>query len=49
MEDSPQAKAFMEIASRIAARISVLIAEASETIPMESLLQKIKKPLTSGA
>jgi len=47
--DSPQAKAFMEIASRIAARISVLTAEASETAPLESLLQKIKKPLTSGA
>src|SRR5207237_8872801 len=47
--DSPQAKAFMAIASRIAARISVLTAAASETIPGESLLQKIKKPLTSGA
>src|SRR5438552_2419579 len=47
--DSPQAKAFMDIASRIAARISVLTAAASETIPVESLLQKIKKPLTSGA
>src|SRR5438309_1858072 len=47
--DSPQAKAFMDIASRIAARISVLNAAASETIPVESLLQKIKKPLTSGA
>jgi len=46
--DSPQAKTFMEIASRIAARISVLTAEAAETIPVESLLQKIKKPLTSG-
>jgi len=47
--DSPQAKAFAEIASRIAARISVLTAEASGTTSMESLLQKIKKPLTSGA
>jgi len=27
----------------------VLTAAASETIPVESLLQKIKKPLTSGA
>jgi len=47
--ESPQAKAFMEIASRIAARISVLTAGASETAPIESLLQKIKRPLTSGA
>jgi ATP-binding protein involved in chromosome partitioning len=47
--ESPQAKAFMEIASRIAARISVLTAGVSETAPIESLLQKIKKPLTSGA
>src|SRR5207249_459497 len=46
---SPQARAFMDIASRIAARISVLTAAASETIPVESLLQKIKKPLTGGA
>src|SRR2546422_435928 len=47
--DSPQAKAFMDIASRIAARISVLTAAASGMVPVESLLQKIKKPLTSGA
>ena len=45
---SSQAKAFMDIASRIAARISVLTAEASETTSVESLLQKIKKPLTSN-
>jgi len=47
--ESPQAKAFMEIASGIAARISGLTAGASETAPIESLLQKIKRPLTSGA
>ena len=47
--ESPQAKAFMEIASGIAARISALTAGASETAPIESLLQKIKRPLTSGA
>jgi ATP-binding protein involved in chromosome partitioning len=47
--ESPQAKAFMEIASGIAARVSALTAGASETAPIESLLQKIKRPLTSGA
>lgn len=47
---SPQAKAFMEIASRIAARISVLTLGTSEKpIPIESLLNKIKRPLTSGS
>jgi len=47
---SPQAKAFMEIASRIAARISVLTLGGSEKpIQIESLLNKIKRPLTSGS
>jgi ATP-binding protein involved in chromosome partitioning len=47
---SPQAKAFMEIASRIAARISVLTLGGSEKpIQIESLLNKIKRPLTSSS
>jgi len=46
---SPQAKAFMDIASKVAARISVLTAASAEIVPVESLLQKIKRPLTSGA
>src|SRR5438445_10471965 len=47
--DSPQAKAFMDIASRIAARISVLTAAAAEAIPVETLLQQTKNPTTSRA
>ncbi len=46
---SPQAKAFMDIASRIAARISVLSVGADAPTAIESLLQKVKRPLTSGA
>jgi ATP-binding protein involved in chromosome partitioning len=43
---SPQAKAFMEIASKIAARISVLtVGPEAPVVPIESLLQKIKRPL----
>lgn len=46
---SPQAKAFMEIASRIAASITGEAGGASETAPIASLLKKLKRPFTSGA
>jgi len=46
---SPQAKAFMEIASRIAAGITGEADGASETAPIASLLEKLKRPFTSGA
>jgi len=46
---SPQAKAFMEIASRITASITGQTAGASETAPIASLLEKLKRPFTSGA
>ncbi len=47
--ESPQAHAFMEIAARVAADISGVTARASETAPIASLLQKLKRPLTGGA
>lgn len=47
--DSPQAKVFMEIASRIVAQVQTLAGSAEGVKPIESLLEKIKRPLQSGS
>jgi ATP-binding protein involved in chromosome partitioning len=47
--ESPQAKVFMEIASRLAAQVQTLAGNAEGVQPLESLLDKIKRPLQSGS
>src|SRR6266487_3797874 len=47
--DSPQAKAFMEIASGITARVGLVPSGKEAPKPIETLLQKIKRPLSGGS
>lgn len=46
---SPQAKAFHEIAAKIAEALKGLACESTQPKPIESLLQKIKRPLSGNA
>jgi ATP-binding protein involved in chromosome partitioning len=47
--NSPQTKAFMEIASTLIARLGNIICETDAPKPIETLLQKLKRPPTGSS
>ncbi len=47
--NSPQAKAFMEIASALIARLGTNVCEPDAPKPIETLLQKLKRPPTGSS
>jgi ATP-binding protein involved in chromosome partitioning len=46
---SPQSEAFMQIASTIASRLGAQTCETDAPKPIETLLQKLKRPLSGGS